>query len=498
MANLDLKNIDVIVIGAGNAASNAAMAAHLEGAKVLMLESAPLDDRGGNTAFTGGALRFPYSTMEDLEPLVTDITDEERKTVDVGVYDEDKYFDDLFTMSDYRCDADMVEVLVRQSRESLIRMREYGMKFALNLRRQSYTVGGKIKIFGGVAACVWGGGTQMVETWHKILEECGIPVVYEATAWELIYDGDRVKGVVFRHGREYIKCEAKAVILACGSFESNPEMRVRYLGSKWELAKVRGTRYNMGQGLNMALNIGAMPAGHWSACHSVQWDVNAPTYGDITMGDLFQKHNYPFSIVVNANGERFIDEGLDFHSFTYAKYGAEVLQQPKQFAWQILDQKVMPLTRDEYRVTRVTKATANSLEELAPQLDGVNPEAFLKTAHEFNAACQDKISFDPSIHDGKATKGLDINKTNWAQKLDEPPFEAFQVTTGVTFCFGGLKATTNAEVEDKWGHVIPGLYCAGEIVGGIYYNNYASGTGLVCGSTFGQLAGRNSAAFAKS
>ncbi|MEX2451272.1 MAG: FAD-dependent tricarballylate dehydrogenase TcuA [Rhodospirillales bacterium] len=498
MANLDLNNIDVIVIGAGNAAANAAVTAQVNGAKVLILEAAPVDDRGGNSAFTGGALRFPYSSLEDLEPLVVDITDEERKTVDVGVYDEDKYFDDLFRMSDYRCNADMAEILVRQSHESLVRMREYGIRFALNLRRQSYKVDGKHKIWGGVAACIWGGGEQLVESWHKILEDRQIPVVYQAPAWELMYDGDKVHGVVFKHDNAFHKVQAKAVILACGSYESNPEMRVRYLGPGWELARVRGTRYNMGAGLTMAMDIGAMTAGQWSACHSVQWDINAPEYGDITMGDLFQKHNYPFTILINAKGERFLDEGLDFHSYTYARYGAEVLKQPGQMAWQVLDQKVVHLLRDEYRVNRVTKATANTLEELAPKLEGVDPKQFLKTAHEFNAAVQDDVPFDPVVHDGKGTKGLAINKTNWANKLDTPPFEAYCVTTGVTFAFGGLKVTTEAEVEDKWGHVIPGLYAAGEIVGGLYYNNYASGTGLVCGSTFGQLAGKGAAAFAKS
>src|SRR6516164_4294932 len=128
-----------------------------------------------------------------------------------------------------------------------------------------------------------------------------------------------------------------AVVLACGSFESNPEMRAKYLGPGWEMAKVRGTRFNMGAGINMALAIGARPYGHWSGCHSVAWDVNAPPYGDLTVGDQFQKHNYPFGIMVNARGERYVDEGANFHSHTYAKYGAEIVRQPGMFAWQAHD-----------------------------------------------------------------------------------------------------------------------------------------------------------------
>ena len=154
-------------------------------------------------------------------------------------------------------------------------------------------------------------------------------------------------------------------MLACGSFESNPEMRAKYLGPGWELAKVRGTRFNMGAGLNMALAIGARPCGNWSGCHSVAWDINAPPYGDLTVGDQFQKHNYPFGILVNAKGERYVDEGANFHSHTYAKYGAEIVRLPGMFAWQVFDAKVSQLLRGEYRIRRVTKAEAGTLEELA-------------------------------------------------------------------------------------------------------------------------------------
>ena len=127
------------------------------------------------------------------------------------------------------------------------------------------------------------------------------------------------------------------MVLACGGFEANAEWRTRYLGPGWELAKVRGTRFNTGDGIRMALDIGAMPYGNWSGCHAVGWDRNAPEFGDLAVGDDFQKHCYPFGIMVNANGERFVDEGADFRNYTYAKYGRVILSQPGQFAWQIFD-----------------------------------------------------------------------------------------------------------------------------------------------------------------
>ena len=193
-------------------------------------------------------------------------------------------------------------------------------------------------------------------------------------------------------------------------------------GRNWDLAKVRGSRFNTGQGLKMALDLGAAVHGHWSGAHAVAWDLNAPPFGDLDVGDRFQKHNYPFGIVVNARGERFLDEGLDFHSYTYAKYGGEILNQPGMFAWQIFDQKVVHLLREEYRIPRITKEKADSFEALAPRLEGVDPGRFLETVRAFNAAPRPEAPFNPNIHDGLRTTGLAIDKTNWAQRLDAPPY----------------------------------------------------------------------------
>jgi tricarballylate dehydrogenase len=167
------------------------------------------------------------------------------------------------------------------------------------------------------------------------------------------------------------------------------------------------------------------------------------------------------------------------------------------FAWQIFDQKVVHLLREDYRTPRITKEKADTFEALAEKLEGVDPRHFLETVRAFNAALRPEVPFNPNIRDGLATSGLAIDKTNWAQRLDQPPYEAYAVTTGITFTFGGLKITNNAEVEDTTGHPIPGLYAAGEIVGGLFYHNYASGTGLMSGAVFGRIAGRSAAAFTK-
>jgi tricarballylate dehydrogenase len=260
---------------------------------------------------------------------------------------------------------------------------------------------------------------------------------------------------------------------------------------------VRGTRYNMGVGIQMALDIGAQPYGHWSGCHAVGWDMNAPAYGDLDVGDGFQKHSYPWGIMINADGERFVDEGADFRNYTYAKYGSVILRQPGMFAWQIFDQKIIPALRDEYRIKRVTKVRANTLEELVTKLEGVNAENALREIKEYNKAVQTQTPYNSAVKDGRRTVGLKVDKTNWANTIEEAPFEAYGVTCGVTFSFGGLKISTHEEnrgqVEDTAGQPIRGLYAAGELVGGIFYHNYPGGTGLTSGAVFGKLAGISAA-----
>jgi tricarballylate dehydrogenase len=289
---------------------------------------------------------------------------------------------------------------------------------------------------------------------------------------------------------------AGAVVLASGGFQANAEWRARYLGVNWDLAKVRGTRFNTGDGIRMALEINAMPWGHWTGCHAVGWELNSPAFGDPAIGDSFQKHSYPFGIMVNARGERFVDEGADFRNYTYAKYGREILQQPGQFAWQIFDQKVKHLLRDEYRIKQVTRVTADTIEDLARKLDGVDADRLLTTIAEYNAAVDTSRPFNPNLMDGRGTRGLAVPKSNWANTIDEPPYEAYATTCGITFTFGGLRISREAEVIDCEGEVIPGLYACGELVGGIFYFNYPGGSGLTSGAVFGKIAGANAAAAA--
>src|SRR5436189_3821110 len=391
---------DVVVVGAGNAGMCAALAARGEGARVLVLEAAPFDERGGNSRFTAGALRFVYNGVDDLLKLC-DLSETELATSDFGTYSTDQYYDDLGRLTDYRSNPDMAELLITKSQETLLWMRSQGIRFAPMYSRQAFKHEGKFVFWGGLALEAWGGGPGLVEGLFKAAEERQIQVAYEARGERLMADDDGVHGVIAKVEGKTMEIRAKAVILACGGFEANAEMRTRYLGPGWDLAKVRGTRFNTGAGIKMALDIGAMPYGNWSGCHAVGWDRNAPEFGDLAVGDGFQKHSYPFGILLNANGERFVDEGADFRNYTYAKYGRVILAQPGQFAWQIFDAKAKGQLRDEYRIKQVTKVAANTLKELVNKLDDVNADAALKEIKTYNAAVRTDIPFNPNVKDGR-------------------------------------------------------------------------------------------------
>jgi tricarballylate dehydrogenase len=496
MSELVSKTFDVVVVGGGNAALCAALAAREQGSSVLLLERAPHEERGGNSTYTDGLMRVVYEGADDIRALASDLTDDEMSVSDFGSYTESDFFDDMARITQYRTDPDLCEILVKRSKETLLWMKEQGVRFMPNFGRQAFRVNGRFKFWGGATIVVAAGGPGLVDSLYQRAEKNGVQIAYQAWVKDLIHDNDGVKGVVVRHGGAEIEIHATAVVLACGGFEANAEWRAKYLGPGWDLAKVRGSRFNTGDGLEMALKIGAQPFGHWSGCHATAWERYASDFGDLAVTPQYQRHSYPFAVVVNSEGKRFIDEGADFRNYTYAKYGQAVLQQPGQVAWQIYDAKTNHLLRDEYRTKHVTKVSANTLEELADKIEEVNKEQFLRTIKEFNEAVQDDVPFDPNVKDGRGA-ALPVPRSNWACKIDTAPYEAYAVTCGVTFTFGGVKITTEGEVLNTSLERIPGLFAAGEMVGGIFYFNYPGASGLTSGAVFGRLAGRSAGNYAK-
>ena len=485
----------VVVVGGGNAGFCAALSAREQGARVLVVEKAPEAWKGGNTFFTAGAFRFAYNDLDQVRTLIPDLSDAEIEAIELDPYPEDQYFDDLMRVTENLADPDLAMSLVRQSFPTMQWLRGKGLRWILMFGRQAYKVNNKFRFWGGLVVEAVGGGVGIVEAQVTRAQNEGIEIRYGTKATRLLLDrAGSVTGIEVRGPDGFDTILARAVVLCAGGFQANAEMRTRYLGKDWDLARVRGTPYNTGDGIRMALDVGAQPFGHWSSCHAVAWDYNAPPFGDRKVGDGFQKHSYPLGIIVNLRGERFLDEGADFRNYTYAKYGGEILKQPHRAAFQIFDGKVVHMLRDEYRIREVTKATADTIEDLADKLE-IDRAGLVRTVREFNAAVQDG-PFNPAIKDGKCTRGIHPMKSNWAQCLDTPPFVGYAVTCGITFTFGGLRINERAQVLDTEGNPISGLYAAGELVGGLFYHNYPGGSGLMAGAVFGRRAGGEAGRFA--
>ncbi len=479
----------VVVVGAGNAALCAAVAARQAGATVTVLERAPKAERGGNSRFTMASMRFAYADVDELREVATGLTDEEAAASDFGACPESRFARDLERMSGGRADRELVDTLVARSRPTLRWMSELGVEFVPLYAGQAFEVGGRRRFWGGLTLQAHGGGPGLVAALERAAASAGVVTRYKCRAVGLVADRGTVRGVRIEGESGPETIEAEGVVLACGGFEANRDWRRQHLGEGWELARVRGSRHNTGDGIRMALQIGADRAGQWSGCHAVAWDVNAPEFGDLAVRHRYQKHSYPFGIVVNARGERFLDEGADFRNYTYARYGRKVLEQPGRFAWQVFDAQVRDLLRDEYHQPHATRVEADTLLELAGRLDGVDADAFLRTVLEFNDAVRRDVPFDPTRRDGRGTRGLALPKSNWANPLEAPPFEAWAVTCGITFTFGGLAVDRRARVLDAGGRPIRGLFAAGELVGNLFHDNYPGGAGLTSGAVFGRLAG---------
>ncbi|MGP4079954.1 FAD-dependent tricarballylate dehydrogenase TcuA [Pseudalkalibacillus sp. R45] len=496
MSNHPETNVDVVVVGSGNAALCAAISARANNANVLVLERAPEHKRGGNSYFTDGAIRCAYNDLADILKLMPGVTEEEAERIVMPEYSPSDYYDDLMRVNSDKSDPELAGQLVNRSYETIKWLKEQGVKFELNYENQSFEKEGKYHFWGGLPVKTENKGIGLMTSLFKRAEELGIEIWYEARAKELKKEDGRIASIVVEKDGQSLEIQTTSVVLACGSFEANKQMRSDHIGDEWQAAIVRGTEYNTGDGLSMALAVGAEKFGNWAGCHSIGTDANAPKVGDFTKpGDIFKKHSYPLSIMLNKDGNRFVDEGADFRNYTYAKYGREILKQPDHVAYQIYDAQVRPMLRKEYDLEEATFYQTDRLEDLVEKLP-VDKESFLKTIEEYNEAVQDG-AYNPTVKDGKGTNGITPPKTNWALPIEQGPFYAFPVTCGITFSFGGLRVGPDGEVLSVDGGTLDGLFAAGEMVGGLFYENYPGGSGLMSGAVFGKLAGASAADYSR-
>jgi tricarballylate dehydrogenase len=218
-------------------------------------------------------------------------------------------------------------------------------------------------------------------------------------------------------------------------------------------------------------------------------DFETPQHAD-GRGNTQSRYDYPFGISVNALGQRFFDEGEAQHSYTYAKTGRNILAQPGAVAWQIYDST--GIRQHRYPHHKASFEEAADISELARKI-GLAPEVLAHTIETFNAACRDELAFDPTRPDGKKTQGLAIPKSNWANRIENPPFRAYPVTCGITFTFGGVKINPKGQVLNSLHEPIKGLYASGDIIG-LFFHNYPSFTGQTRNAVFSRLAGMHAAA----
>jgi len=488
---------DVIVVGAGNAALAAAVSAKENGAeRVVVIEKAPREMRGGNTHWSGGVLRFAFDDPREIGELLPDVEDQFENFYDgISPYTKDDFHGDLMRVTSGRTDPVLSKILVSSSFDTVKWMKNAGgikMEPAITL---SAVKKGNVMVWArGLVVRAEHEGVGLSRSWFATADRLGIEIRYGTAATELLVGDDgRIKGVKVRDDDGISILNARSVVLGCGGFEANVQMRTQHIGPLVGAAKVRGTPHNQGDGLRMAMNIGAMPWGQWSGCHATPISADWGDFAPRELTDRSNRLSYVYGIMLNRKGRRFVDEGEDGALFTYAKFGRAILAEPGAKAWQIFDARVIHLLEPRYQTSK--PIVADTLEGLVNQLDLDDKEQALKTIDEYNSCARAlEDGFDPTKKDQLSSKGLALEKTNWALRIEKAPFYAYSATGGITFTFGGLKVNETAQVVGTDWRPIKGLFCCGEMVGGLFYDNYPAGTGLVSGATFGRIAGRSAAA----
>ncbi|KAJ6584782.1 FAD/NAD(P)-binding domain-containing protein [Mycena capillaripes] len=498
---MDTESFDCIVIGSGNAGSCAAFSAAEAGCnKVLIVDVCPPEWVGGNGFFTAGAFRTVHEGLQDLLPIVNIVSAEQAGSIDMDPYSREDFLGDIMRLGNGKPDPVIAGAVVDASRDTVAWLASnVGLPFMFSFHRQAYNVGGRQKFWGGMVLCTEDGGKGLIAAHQRALAKAKVDVWFNCPALEITVENGAVSGLVVQKNGEKKHLRTRAVVLAAGGFESNPQLREKYLGPGWD---------QTGDGFVLAAALGARQTGDWAGCHSTCWDADAPKDGgqrDLT--NQFTKSGYPLGIMVNSAGKRFVDEGEDYRNYTYAKFGRAIQMQPEGYVFQVWDSKTIGyLRQEEYGDGIVKKIFADSIEELAEKLadNGLKAkEEFVETVKEFNEAVESyqterpESTWNPAVKDGMSTqssnKQLSLPKSNWALTIDRPPFMAVKVACGITFTFGGLAIDPEtAGVISEDGSGIPGLFCTGEMVG-IFHGNYPGGSGLMAGAVFGRRAGRAAA-----
>ena len=448
---------DVIVVGGGNAGLCAAIEAAEVGGRVVILESAPLPYRGGNSRHTRNFRcmhRGPLSVL-------------------TGIYEEEEYYRDLLLVTKGKTDEALARMTIRQSEECLPWMESHGVRFQPSLS-------GTLSL-SRTNAFFLGGGKALVNAYYNTAEDLGVRVAYDAEVKHVAIEDGRFTGLDVTLGGEPCRVEGRALVIAAGGFEANLDWLADAWGPAARNFLIRGTPYNRGVVLRDMLDQGAESVGDPTQCHAVAIDGRAPKFdgGIVTRLDCV-----PFSIVVNRDGERFYDEGEDVWPKRYAIWGRLVAAQPDQVGYAIIDSKSI----NDFMPSVFPPETADTIEGLGQKL-GLSGAKLRETVEAFNAACRPGTVHATEL-DGLATDGLTPPKTNWARPICDPPFYGYALRPGVTFTYLGLKVDETARVSTAAGP-LHNVWAAGEIMAGsILGEGYLAGFGMTIGTVFGRIAGQ--------
>ena len=451
---------DIAVVGSGTAGLVAGLRIAELDRSVAVLEKAPKERQGGHTRFSE-SFRVP-SVGTDLEQYGYEFA--------VDDYTEEDFYGDIMNQTSGKADEALTTTLVENAGETVEWLTAAGVDWRMEPLAVGYT-----------AARTWFDGEEYVETLTAAAEDAGAEFWFETEAATLHRaPSGEIDGIGARTPDGQVKFDVDAVILAAGDYGSSDEKRVRYYGPGYDEMNVRGSRYNTGEALVMAESAGANLVGQWGGAHMALIDADSP---DVE-GGANRVDGYQYGVILNDDGERFVDEGEDARAHTYAKFGRKIFEQPNHVGYIVLDSK----THDMVRATGPSDPVrADDFEDLIAEIGCSDPVLGAETVREFNDACTPD-EFDPKTLDGNSTDGLALEKSNWAIPIDEPPYYAYAVTGGITFSFGGVKADTDASVIDTRDTAIPGLFAAGNSTGGLFYDNYPGGTAQTNAAVYGKIA----------
>lgn len=471
---------DVVVVGCGVAGLSAAVAARQQGANVALLERAPREERGGNTRYTEAFLR-----MKSEDEVADDF--EAHFAANAGGHLDPALVSE--TANDHASwpsivkamsftDPELVSAFAEAAGPTIRWMKTFDISFDFLPTPFLTSCTPRLSPRGG--------GLALVEGLAKAAEDLGVDFFYETTAYGLLTDeAGAVVGVRARSRSDgAMLFHGSAVVLGSGGYEGNAEMLARYVGPRALHIRpvARGGYYNKGEGIRMALDIGAAPCGDFASYHAEPID---PRSG-IAEPAIFI---FPYGILVNREGRRFVDEAPGTVDATYESITRQIFNQSQGMAYVILDAKISDIPNSQLAIrTDQPAITADTIDALAEKI-GVPAATLEATVAAYNAACRPG-AFKALELDHLATEGLDPPKSNWARPIDRGPFQAYPIISSNVFTFGGLKVNGNAQVLDADGEPLGGLYAAGETVG-IYYNTYTGSTSVLKGAVFGRLAGEH-------